>query len=539
MALIFGKIEEGVRLKKYEFAVFVTGAVTLSLEVLASRIMTPYFGVSLYIWSGILSITLVFLAFGYRIGGAISTGASLASVEYRLLCAPILSAFAIVVSVLAFPVVFPLLSQFNLIVGSFLGATLLLALPLVALSAMNPLLITLQRNNTESSDAGAGRVFFISTMGSVAGVIFTSFVFIPNVTNFRAILILGILVCAVTTVLIALSDNLSQKRKRFLMASGVAVSIFCAALLIGKTSYLEQVGSSFSSHSTFKIKAEYTSVFGNIKVVEVTRNNAPGSLEKYFLQDGLVQNRTDSNNKSISMYTYVLESLVHAYAPKARDVVVLGLGAGVVPRHFKADGKRVSVVEINSAALTAASDNFGFNKQGIQVYLEDARTFIRNCNQAYDVAVIDLFLGDSTPEYLLTKEFFRDLKNCLKPGGTMVMNAILDDKSSEPNRRLFATIATSFPRLYISGFLGGNSFIVGTSGFAPDRILVEATELPVQIAGMVEASVTLSKQIPPGYYENTRPVSDEHNIFGVLFSESNMAMRKFLSGSFPAHILVN
>jgi len=56
---------------------------------------------------------------------------------------------------------------------------------------------------------------------------------------------------------------------------------------------------------------------------------------------------------------------------------------------------------------------------------------------------------------------------------------------------------------------------------------------------MVEASVTLSKQIPPGYYENTRPVSDEHNIFGVLFSESNMAMRKFLSGSFPAHILVN
>lgn len=526
-------------MRKYEFAVFVTGAVTLSLEVLASRIMTPYFGVSLYIWSSILSITLVFLAIGYRIGGYISLDVPLPSIEYRLLAAPIVSALAIVFSAIAYPVVLPLVSQVNLIVGSFIGATLLLALPLIALSAMNPLLITLQRNKIKSSDAGAGRVFFISTMGSVGGVLFTTFLFIPNLTNFRAILVLGISACVITTVLVVLSENLAPKNKRFLLASGIAVSVLCGVVLVGKTSYLELVSSDFSSYSTYKIKAEYTSMFGNIKVVEVTRNDDPGTLEKYFIQDGLVQNRTDVNNKSVSMYTYVLESLVHAYAPKARDVIILGLGAGVVPRHFKADEKRVAVVEINPAALTAASDNFGFNKQGIRIYLEDARTFIRNCNQAYDAAVIDLFLGDSTPEYLLTKEFFRDLRDCLKPGGAMVMNAILDDNNSAPNKRLLATIATSFPRLYISGFLGGNSFIVGTSGIAPDRILVEATELPPKIAGMVELSVTLSKLIPPGYYEDTKPVSDDHNIFGVLFSESNMATRKFLSGSFPPHILVN
>ena len=60
------------RLKQYEALIFITGAVTLSLEVLASRIMTPYFGVSLYIWAGILSITLIFLALGYQLGGQIS-----------------------------------------------------------------------------------------------------------------------------------------------------------------------------------------------------------------------------------------------------------------------------------------------------------------------------------------------------------------------------------------------------------------------------------------------------------------------------------
>jgi spermidine synthase len=526
-------------LRKYEFAVFVTGAVTLSLEVLASRIMTPYFGVSLYIWSGILSITLVFLAIGYRIGGSISSDASLPSVEFRLLAAPTVSALAIVLSAVAYPVVFPLLSQVNLIVGSFIGATLLLALPLIALSAMNPLLITLQRSKSKSSDAGAGRVFFISTMGSVAGVLFTTFLFIPNLTNFRAILILGISVCVITTVLVVLSKNLARKNKRFLLASGMVVSILCGVVLVGKTTYLEWVSSVFNNYSTFKVKAEYTSMFGNIKIAEVTRNNDPDSFEKYFIQDGLIQNRTDVNNKSISMYTYVLESLVHAYAPKAKDVIVLGLGAGVVPQHFQDDGIRVSVVEINSTALIAASDNFGFDERGIQIYLEDARTFIRKCDQAYDVAVVDLFLGDSTPDYLMTKEFFRDLRSCLKPGGTMVMNAILDDENSEPNRRMFATIATSFPRLYFSGVSGGNSFIVGTSGTAPDRILVEATELPYQIAGMVEFAITSSKRIPPDYYDGARPVSDDHNTYGVLFSAANMATRKFLSGHFPPHILVN
>ncbi|MGH8699710.1 MAG: fused MFS/spermidine synthase, partial [Burkholderiales bacterium] len=53
---------------------FLSGAAVLALELLASRIMTPYFGVSLYIWTGILSITLVALALGYWAGGRLATG---------------------------------------------------------------------------------------------------------------------------------------------------------------------------------------------------------------------------------------------------------------------------------------------------------------------------------------------------------------------------------------------------------------------------------------------------------------------------------
>jgi len=473
-------------------------------------------------------------------GGNISVDASLPSVEHRLLAAPIVSALAIVVSALAYPVVFPLLSQGNLVIGSFVGASLLLALPLIALSAMNPLLITLQRDQIKSRDAGAGRVFFISTMGSVVGVLFTTFMFIPNLTNFRAILVLGITICAITTVLIVVAGNLAPRSRHLLLASSIAVAFISTAILVGKSSYLELVSSAFSSNHRYTIKAEYTSMFGNIKVAEVTRDDDPDFYEKHFIQDGLTQNRTDANNKSISMYTYVLESLVHAYAPDAQDVLVLGLGAGVVPQHFRDDQKGVAVVEINSAAWTAASANFGFDQQGIRIHLEDARTYVRKCEQSYDAAVVDLFLGDGTPDYLMTEEFFQDLRNCLKPDGIMVMNAFLDDENDEPNMRMLATIAASFPRLYISGFLGGNTFIVGTPPVpAPDQIQVEANDLPAQIADMVTYSITVSQKIPREVLANTMPVTDDHNIFNVLFADANVAMRKLVSGRFPPHIMVN
>ncbi len=105
---------------------FLTGTVTLSLEVLASRIMTPYFGVSLYIWSGILSTTLLFLAVGYHFGGRLSQRHGEQTLKTRFLAAPLLSAASIVVAAAIYPITFKILAEGNLIVGSFLGATLLL-----------------------------------------------------------------------------------------------------------------------------------------------------------------------------------------------------------------------------------------------------------------------------------------------------------------------------------------------------------------------------------------------------------------------------
>lgn len=526
-------------MKRHEVLIFLTGAVTLSLELLASRIMTPYFGVSLYIWSGILSITLTFLAIGYHYGGRWSRSVSGRSLEFRFLALPVASAASIGISAAAYPVVFRTLSQMDLILGGFLGATLLLAFPLIALSALNPLLIGLQRKDKDVGDAGAGRIFFISTVGSVAGVLLTAFVFIPNISNYRAILALAIALCAAVLIFAATSKALSAAERRRIYAGGLVVASLCGIFLVGKDRYLKFVSEAAPGELAFDVRAEYTSMFGNIKVAEVRRRDGRGSAERYFVQDGLVQNRTRLDNTSVSVYTYVLESLVHAYAPRARDVVVLGLGAAIVPRHLKADGLDVTVVEINPRALEAASRNFGFDPQGIRIHIEDARTFVRNCRNSYDAAVVDLFFGDNVPDYLLTKEFFGDLSRCIRPGGAMAMNAFFDEENEESNRRLLATIATAFPNLFASRIQGGNFFIVGSSGPAPRVVTVKSSDLPDEVAASVKMSVSGSSPVRPDFYRYSAPVSDDHNIFGVLFANANMAQRKFIAGLLPASVLVN
>src|SRR5688572_16316628 len=173
---------------------FVSGGAVLALELLASRVMTPYFGVSLYIWTGILSITLVALALGYWGGGRLAAGrratGNVARLTQLYALMPAIGAFAIIAACLIYPYLFPGLAAADLVGGAFAACVVLLFVPLVAASAMNPLLVAilLARGDGRAADAGTGTVLFVSTLGSVAGVLVTAFGLIPYASNFSALL---------------------------------------------------------------------------------------------------------------------------------------------------------------------------------------------------------------------------------------------------------------------------------------------------------------------------------------------------------------
>ena len=166
---------------KYLSLIFFTGAVILSLELLASKILTPFFGVSLYIWTAILSVTLIFLAIGYQFGGWVTSKIESKYYEELFIFIPFISSFFILVSTRIYPLLLPKLVGLNLLIGSFIGSFILLSIPLVLMSAMNPILISIVKyKDDQSSDSKSGFVLFISTIGSVFGVIFTALFLIPN-----------------------------------------------------------------------------------------------------------------------------------------------------------------------------------------------------------------------------------------------------------------------------------------------------------------------------------------------------------------------
>lgn len=518
--------------------IFLTGAIVLALEVLASRIMTPYFGVSLYIWAGILSITLTFLALGYYLGGQITRRGVRETQTGVFLLLPISSAITILIAAVIYPYWFPELARLDLILGSFVASALLLAFPLICLSAMNPILIALRADASRPGDGGAGQVFFVSTVGSVAGVLVTAFVIIPNLTNYSALLWLGLALCAATAIASSRAAALSSQRRLRLVSCAAIIGILCSAFIATQEQVLKFLTVSESDDAQVDIVAEYTSVFGNIKVVDLSSKSNRYPTVRAFVQDGIIQNRITGKNLSVSMYTYVLERLAQAFSPKAESALLLGLGAGIVPREMKDRGLEVTVVEINPDALKAAA-HFGFDFEAFEVRVQDARTFVRDCRRRFDVVVVDLFQGDGTPDYLLTREFFADLRRCLDSNGIVVMNVFFHPVDETPNRRLLRTIATSFAQVFEFHVPGINAFVVGTASSTPKDITFSLSGVPPPLLDVVGKSLSSGRLVTSAMLRGYEPMTDQQNLFSILLATARMMARKDLVTNLPPRVLVN
>jgi spermidine synthase len=517
--------------------IFLTGAATLALELLSSRVLTPYFGVSLYIWSSILSITLTFLAVGYYGGGWLARRADNARRQFAFFAAPAISALAIVAACLVYPWLFPWLAGIDLVFGSIMAASVLLAVPLVVLSAMNPLLIAIRPE--AAGDAGAGRVFFISTIGSVAGVVATAFLLIPNVTNFRGLLLLAIVLAALPAVGAAFTS--APRQRRGLAAAAVVALLLAGGLFALASAYLGKTKDLFAGDYRFSLRAEYSSVFGDLKVVEFADRNDPARYLILFLTDGLVQNRLLPDRRSYSEYTYMLEALAAAYAPDARRVLVLGLGAGAVPRALAERGFTVDAVEINPDMLTAVRAHVA-PESGWSAHIGDARTYVRACRRRYDLAIIDLFHGDGTPDYLLSADFFGDLGQCLTPDGIVVMNAFAADREAPNYRSLMATVGSVFPDIIAfrppasADAPNLNNYLVAMpSARAPKSIRI--TDVPPDLQESLAA--TLRSRTAVGDVDPGLIVTDAHNVFSILNADDQMIFRRLLVQELPPQLLVN
>ncbi|MBM3342789.1 MAG: methyltransferase [Betaproteobacteria bacterium] len=525
--------------------IFICGGAILALELLASRIMTPYFGVSLYIWTGILSITLVALAVGYWTGGKLANSRKLSAANllelYGLM--PALASIFIVVACLIYPFTFAALAAWSVVGGSFIACLIFLLAPLVATSAMNPLLVAIKRGNADKQgDSGAGLVFFVSTIGSVAGVLITAFVLIPNMSNFDAVLLVAV-VLALLALAVGLWAPKTLKRRAAIIVTAAAGLLAALLLWWQADAYTGRAGTIAYQDSQWRVEASFRSYFGTVKIIKQVPD-ANGNFRRLYFQDGLTQNAVDSNGRSSTFYTYALEALALAYRPQAREALVLGLGAGVVPAKFAGRGIRAETVEIDSASLQAARRFFNLDEKKTPVHQTDARTFVQRCPRVYDVIVVDLFHGDGTPDYLITRDFFRDLKHCLKPNGVAVFNTFADLQDTAGYAHLLVTLRSELPHLALyrpinPGATHSNSFIVaGAQALAaPQRVTLD--HVPRHYEGPLWDMLAAPLPLIAPLFEGGHIITDARNRGALDLARTHRGYRQSVIGFTPPQFLLN
>ena len=164
--------------------VTITGAAVMILELLGTRIIGPFYGVSLYVWSSLIAVTLIALALGYFIGGHCADrfpGIRLGHVILFSALATMLIPF------LSGPVLL-LTNSLDLRAGAFVSALLLFTLPLTALAMVGPYVIKHATRDLSGVGTASGTVYAVSTIGSVAGTLLLGFYLLP-LFGTRAILL--------------------------------------------------------------------------------------------------------------------------------------------------------------------------------------------------------------------------------------------------------------------------------------------------------------------------------------------------------------
>ena len=531
---------------KFFSILFFTGAVVLSLELLASRILTPFFGVSLYIWTSILSVTLIFLAIGYQFGGWITSKIESEYYEELFIFIPFVSSIFILISTITYPILFPRLINLDLLVGTFLGSFLLLSIPLVLMSSLNPILISIiKKKNDQSSDSKSGSVMFISTIGSVFGVIFTALFLIPNFTNFSSFILNAIFLITYNFfIYIFIGYSSFKKLKKLFIFLNILLLVILLVILFFKENYLNHFTTTKDKlNNEYFVLNEYPSFYGNFKVVEFRPHNQENIYRYALYQNGQNQNYLDEDGNSLSIYHYTLDAL--SQIASKGNVLMLGLGAGTLPKKLVGRGFNMDVVDIDPKTFDIAKKYFKYKPVNTNIFFEDARTFVRKCKKKYELIIIDLFFSGGVPEHLTTKEFYNDLNNCLSNDGIVITNSLMDFSNELALNSVLSTFNVVFKNVYYFNQVNrdiANLYVIASNKKDLKKLngLQPSFEyLPNEvIAGLNSVLVNLTK-FENKKFNDKNVIYDEKNSYSNIFAKSLSNFRKDIRSKIPSRLLIN
>ena len=390
------------------FIVFLTGASVMVIELLGTRLIAPFYGASLYVWSSLISVTMIALAVGYFVGGRWADRAQRSGLSLIIALAAL---FTLLIPWVARPVLL-MTDPLGLRGGAFTSALVLFFPSLTLLGMVGPFAIKLATSQLDGVGSSSGTIYAVSTLGSVIGTLLLGFFLFPWVGSRQILVSLGLLlfVLAVTVAVF--------EQKRF--GKTIAVLPCTILALVGLCLVPKIVGAGHvPPDGRFSVLSERESLYGYVRVIEQSSRDL-----RFLTSDASMIGAANISDGANRLTYQDIVALIPTIKPSIKKALLIGQGAGHVAMTLRdKHGIVTDTLEIDPAVAQAATDYFGFKPNG-KAIVGDARYEIRHLTGPYDLIIHDCFTGGSEPSHLLTIETLQQLQGLLAPQGIVALNFV-------------------------------------------------------------------------------------------------------------------
>ncbi|MBK7394010.1 MAG: fused MFS/spermidine synthase [Chloracidobacterium sp.] len=420
-----------------DITVFVSGGLLMTYEIIGSRILAPFIGTSTYVWTSLIGVILASLSLGYWFGGRLADRRP----DVRILAAVLFLAGTLVsVTVLVKEIILSFIASapVGVELQSLLAALLLFAPASVCLGMVTPYAVKLRMLVLADVGKTVGRLYALSTVGSIAGTFLAGFFLIPFVGSVRTLYIIAGSLIALSLLLVPFAIS------RINIAG--LVLLFCAVCWSEAAA-----GISFRANELRDIDTEYS----RVQVFRSTDRNGRAirvlTTDPYAIQSAIF---LDSDEPALEYGRFY--HLARHFKPAFRDVLVVG-GAGYsTPKEFlrRYDNVRLDVVEIDPRMTDIAREHFRLKDDPqLNIIHEDGRMYLNRADAGrYDVILMDAFGSMFTvPFQLTTVEAVQKIHNSLTDDGVVIFN--LGSSITGPGSGFFraemATYRSVFPNVFV------------------------------------------------------------------------------------------
>ncbi len=476
--------------------VFVAGMSTLAVEFTTSRMLQTVYGTSNLVWANVIGLVLLCLTLGYFIGGRLAdkrpypatfytliTIAGFASVFFMLLTSVILKTAAA-----AFAAI-----NVGAMVGSLAGVALALAVPVILLGCVSPFAIRLAV--TEVAEAGriSGRIYAVSTWGSLLGTYLPVLYTIPELGSRITAVLFGTIL-----LLFGLVGLWRHNPRRGMAALALPLILIPVTMLWTRGGIKAYEGQIFETESAYN----YVQVV-RVEDCNYLLLNEGQAYHSFYCDGGRVPR--------VSVWSIMLAAPFFAPGPvEVESIAVIGLAAGTIPKQFTQVFGPIPIagIELDPAIVQAGIDYFDLNEPNINLIVGDGRYQLNQLDGRYDVITLDAYKVPYIPWHLTTREFFSEVHARLQDDGVLAINV-----GRAPNdRRLIdaitATLLELFPTVQAIDVPGSlNTILVATvQPTSPDTLVANWQALSEDADPLLRAAVETA-------VANLTPISPSDVIF--------------------------